>query len=80
MAASEPATTHSVIKSNAEMDADSALSDNDINSAVLKGSQISDAQSFVNKKGSQISVTPVLVDFRKVIQSNSTTQVVPGVS
>ena len=48
--------------------------------SILNGAQLSESQDFSSKKGDKIALTPVIVDFRRVIQSKSTIQVVPGVS
>ena len=47
---------------------------------ILPGAKISDAILFQDRLGSEVKVTPVLVEFRRLIQSGSSTvDVVPGV-
>ena len=55
--------------------------DNMLIDDVLCGAQISGKRSFCDKKGSVITVTPVIVDFRRLLQSSrSSISVIPGVS
>ena len=56
-------------------------SDEDIDlEAILNGAILADKEVFKSKKGKEIKLTPVIVDFRRIIQSKCEVQVVPGVS
>ena len=47
---------------------------------VLTGAQFSEKTAFKNRRGKEITVTPIIVEFRRLLQSNSSVEVVPGVS
>ncbi len=47
---------------------------------ILAGAQISDVIKFNDKRGREVQLTPIMVDFRRLIQSGGTAEVVPGVS
>ncbi|KAK2144981.1 hypothetical protein LSH36_713g01000 [Paralvinella palmiformis] len=46
---------------------------------ILSGAQLSEEREFRDKNGTTVTVTPVLLDFRRILQSKSSVEVVPGV-
>ena len=46
---------------------------------VLSGALLISQKEFKNKNGNSVHLTPVIVDFRRLIQSGSETNVVPEV-
>ena len=46
---------------------------------IMAGAQISKKLKFKDSKGSEINVIPVMIDFKLLIQSGGTADVVPGV-
>ena len=57
-----------------------ANSDEDNDFEYLPGSKLSDSQVFLNKRGGQVNLTPLIVDFRRLLSSKSSVPIIPGVS
>lgn len=51
----------------------------DDESEILPGTKLEDTHSFSDKHGKLLSVTPIIVDFRRLLQNKSCTEVIPGV-
>ncbi|XP_013409097.1 uncharacterized protein LOC106172764 [Lingula anatina] len=53
-----------------------------IDSSILSGAKFAESQAFKNKKGKHTTVTPLIIDFRRLLQSSKlgeTIDIIPGV-
>ena len=46
---------------------------------ILSGAQLSEERQFRDKNGKTVTATPLLLDFRRILQSKSSVDIVPGV-
>ena len=62
------------------MDTATGGSENEDDHEVLRGAQLSAKVDFSTKKSDQIQLTPIIVDFRRLLQCKSSVDIIPGVS